>query len=139
MSNSNISWATAAVAAMLLLASIDARADWRPIPSAADGTTQFYDPHSIVRTGSVRQLTFLNENPKPEFVKVRKISKLWISQIIHAEYNCQSQEYQIIENTLFAGSMGSGESFKSSGVSKWRDLSDGFAMWRTSFGIACGS
>lgn len=127
------------VALALLMTSTSAHAEWRKLPPVPEGSTQYYDTNSVERSGTIVKLTWINDNPTANYVRIRKSSKTWSSQIIQAEYNCATHEYRIVINTLFAGHMGTGESFPSNSLSKWRDISDGYEMWRTTYAIACNS
>ena len=84
-------------------------------------------------------MTWLNNNAEPRYVRIRKSSKTWTSQIFSAEYNCGSRQYRIVLNTLYAGPMATGENFHGSSNGPWRDITDGYEMWRSTFAVACAA
>ena len=127
MSTHPLSRFLAALALSMLVSLV--HAEWSKLPPSADGTVQYVDTSSIERSGAMVRMTWLNDLPNPRYVRVRKSSKTWSSQIFQAEYNCAKQEYRIVRLTLFSGQMAEGESFPSSTTGQWRAIPGGKGMW----------
>lgn len=121
----------------LVATSTVAIAQWTPIPKSSADTTQYIDTSSVERSGSSVKLLWLNDLATPEYVRRRKSSKTYSSQIFHAEYDCEKKQYRILKLTLFSGQMANGERFANITDGPWRDISDGYEMWRVTWRIAC--
>lgn len=125
--------------AFLVLAgtSTVAVAQWTPIPKSSTDTTQYIDTSSVERSGSSVKMVWLNDLSTPGYVRRRKSSKTYSSEIFHAEYDCEKKQYRILQLTLFAGQMAKGERFPNTTDGPWRDISVGYEMWRVTWRIAC--
>jgi hypothetical protein len=82
-------------------------------------------------------MVWLNDLSTPEYVRRRKSNKTYSSEIFHAEYDCQKKRYRILQLTLYAGQMANGERFASTSNGPWRDISDGYDVWRVTWRVAC--
>lgn len=122
---------------VLLATSTVAIAQWSPLPESRTDRTDYFDKASINSQGASVRMVWLTDLPKPEYVRRRTSSKTFSSEIIHAEYNCETKQYRILQATLFVGHMGNGEQFANTTNGPWRDLSDGWEVWRLTWRIAC--
>ncbi len=87
----------------LLLVPLNSHAEWTQVEDSFDGISTYVDLSSIRKTGSLRRIWALFDFSKPQ-----EDSK-YLSMKSLSEYDCKTEKYRVLSNTIFRGNMGSGE------------------------------
>lgn len=109
---------------------VSAQAKLLQMPASDGSARQFVDDSQVSRSGDVVTLTFIQELSSPRHVNTKRRSYSYASQTFIADFDCKASTYKIEESRLHSGSMGAGQVYSGEGVYNWRDLSDGYPMWR---------
>jgi len=121
----------------LMAVAISAHAKLVQMPPSDGSASQFVEDSKVSRTNNIVTLKFINELSAPYHVSTKRRNYSYASQTFTASFDCMASTYRIEDVLLHSGSMGAGQVYPGQGVYKWRDLSDGYPMWRTIWTWAC--
>lgn len=126
-----------AFASLMVLISTQVCAQWTQLPQSHENTRQYIANNAISREGQLVRMIWLNDLTEPQSKRFQKKRVYYLSQIFDAEYECEKKQYRIATIILYSGNMATGTRIEDSNLSQWRDLTDGWEMWRTTWKVAC--
>lgn len=131
------SYTKLALATLITLIGCHVRAQWTLLPESHENTRQYISNNAISREGQLARMIWLNDMREPQSKRFQKKRVYYLSQIFDAEYECEKKQYRIAAVALYSGNMATGTRIDDSNLSQWRDLTDGWEMWRTTWKVAC--